>query len=299
MIGRIVEVAEDDRHLSRHRGFLVVTCDGEELGRVPLDDIAAVITNAHGLTYSNNLLVALAERRVPVVLCASNHRPAAFVWTTDGHHEQAGRMADQAAAKKPLKKRLWQQLVSAKIRHQAATLKAVGQSATGFELLARKVRSGDPENVEAQAARRYWPLLFGEDFRRDPSSPGRNGLLNYGYAIVRAAAARAIMASGLHPSLSLHHSNRGNAFCLIDDVMEPFRPTVDLAVFRLVVDGVDDVTRDAKRALADLAVTDLRTDQGATPLITCLERLGQSLAKAYANGSGDLALPVPRLPLER
>ncbi|WP_416193872.1 CRISPR-associated endonuclease Cas1 [Nitrobacter sp. TKz-YC01] len=118
MVGRVVEVAGDGRHLATERGFMIVSEKTGEIGRVPLDDVAAVIANAHGLTYSNNLLVNLATRGVPVVLCGANHRPAAVVWPVDGHHAQAGRMSDQANASAPLKKRLWQQIVQAKILAQ-------------------------------------------------------------------------------------------------------------------------------------------------------------------------------------
>jgi CRISP-associated protein Cas1 len=224
MVGRVVEIASDGRHLAVERGFLTVAEKGAEVGRLPLDDLAAVVANAHGLTYSNNLLVTLATRGVPVVLCGPNHQPAALVWPVDGHHAQAGRMSDQAGASAPLKKRLWQQIVRAKILEQGAALAATGAEPGGFRLLARKVRPGDPDNVEAEAARRYWPLLFGPQFRRDTEGGGLNGLLNYGYAILRAATARAVMAAGLHPSLGLMHSNRGNALVLVDDLMEPFRP---------------------------------------------------------------------------
>lgn len=297
MIGRVIEVASDGRHLAVDRGFLSVQEKGTEVGRVPLDDLAAVIANAHGLTYSNNLLVTLATRGVPVVLCGPNHRPAALVWPVDGHHAQAGRMSDQASASVPLKKRLWQQIVQAKILAQGATLDSVGAEAGGFRLLARKVRPGDPENVEAEAARRYWPLLFGSSFRRDKDGGGLNGLLNYGYAILRAAAARAVMAAGLHPSLGLMHSNRGNALVLVDDLMEPFRPLVDREVHRLRADGIEEVTGEAKAALARIMVVDLPGEEGLSPLMTCLERLAASLARAYAGDGDRLMLPRPGLPL--
>lgn len=175
--------------------------------------------------------------------------------------------------------------------------RAVGAEASGFRLLARKVRPGDPDNVEAEAARRYWPLLFGGGFRRDPDGGGLNALLNYGYAILRAAAARAVMAAGLHPSLGLKHANRGNALVLVDDLMEPFRPLVDREVHRLAGDGVVEVTSDAKAALARLMVIDLAAEAGASPLMTCLERLAASLARAYAGETDRLALPRPGLPL--
>jgi CRISPR-associated protein Cas1 len=297
MVGRVVEIATDGRHLAVDRGFLTVADKGEEVGRVPLDDLGAVVANAHGLTYSNNLLVTLAARGVPVVLCGPNHRPAALVWPVDGHHAQSGRMSDQAKASAPLKKRLWQQIVQAKILGQGATLEAVGAEAGGFRLLARKVRPGDPDNVEAEAARRYWPLLFGREFRRDQDGGGLNALLNYGYAILRAATARAVMAAGLHPSLGLMHANRGNALVLVDDLMEPFRPLVDREVHRLHGAGFVEVTSETKAALARVMVIDLAADEGASPLMTCLERLAASLARAYAGDADRLVLPRPGLPL--
>ncbi len=297
MVGRVVEIATDGRHLALDRGFLTVADKGEEVGRIPLDDLAAVVANAHGVTYSNNLLVTLASRGVAVVLCGPNHHPAALVWPVNGHYAQAGRMSDQAKASASLKRRLWQQLVQAKILAQAATLASVGAEAGGFRLLARKVRPGDPENVEADAARRYWPLLFGPDFRRDVNAGGLNGLLNYGYAVLRAAAARAVMAAGLHPSLSLKHANRGNALVLVDDIMEPFRPLVDRTVYRLKVDGIREVTAEAKAALARTMIVDLPTEGGMSPLMTCLERLSGSLAKAYAGETDRLVLPQHGLPL--
>jgi CRISPR-associated protein Cas1 len=297
MIGRVVEIGTDGRYVAKDRGFLTV-CDGAtEIGRVPLDDVAALVLNAHGLTYSNSLMVTLASRGVPVVLCGANHRPEAIVWPVEGHHAQAGRMSDQAAASVPLKKRLWQQIVRAKILAQAATLAGVGAEAGGFRLLARKVRSGDPENVEAEAARRYWSLLFGREFRRDANGDGVNGMLNYGYAVLRAGVARAVMAAGLHPSLGLKHANRGNALVLVDDLIEPFRPIVDREVHRLKREGIGEVTVEAKAALARIMVIDLPTAEGVSPLMTAAERLAVSLARAFSGEGERLSLPEPGLPL--
>ncbi len=298
MIGRVVEIAEDGRHLAKDRGFLTVHANGTELGRVPLDDIAAVISNAHGITYSNNLLVALAERGAPLVICASNHRPAAILWSTEGNYEQAGRMSDQAASSKPLRKRLWAQIVSAKIDSQAATLESLGLYHPGFRLLARKVRSGDPDNVEAQAARLYWPQLFGEDFRRDREEPSINAMLNYTYTVLRAGTARAIMASGLHPSLGLAHRQRGNAFALADDLMEPFRPVADILVHDLVRNGACTVDKDTKPHLARILITDMSTAEGVSPLGACLQRAALSLARCFAGQTQWIELPRRTLPLE-
>lgn len=298
MIGRIVEVAGNGRHLAKQRGFLVVEADGGEIGRTQLDDIAAVIASGHGITYSNNLLVALAGRCVPVVMCGSNHLPAAFVWTADGHHEQAGRMADQAAASRPLRKRLWAQIVVAKVTCQGAALEAVGAPHRGFHMLARKVRSGDPENVEAQAARRYWPLMFGAGFRRDRGAPGVNAMLNYAYTVLRAGAARAVMAAGLHPALGLAHRQRGNAFALADDLMEPFRPVADLLVRDLAEGGAADVNSETKPELARVLLIDMSTAEGTSPVGVCLRRLALSAARCFSGEARNLAVPRRALPLE-
>jgi len=298
MIGRIVEIAEDGRHLSLHRGFMVVSAHGEEIGRVPLDDIGVVVVNAHGATSSNNLVVELARRGAGMVLCGSNHSPVAWLWPVVGYHAQALRMRAQMEATKPLGKRLWQTIVRAKILQQGAVLEALGLRGQGFALMARRVASGDPDNLEAQAARRYWPLLFGEDFRRDRALPGVNGLLNYGYTILRSATARAVVAAGLHPSIGIHHRNRANDMCLVDDLMEPFRPVVDLQVARLRAEGVDGVTREAKEALAGITAFDMRTEQGTTPLSTCLDRLATSLGQSFEEKRAALDLPLAPLPLD-
>ena len=161
MIGRIVEIADDNRHLSVLRGFMAVQdTQGErqEIGRVPLDDIAAVIANAHGLSYTNNLLVKLAECGAPFVLCAANHNAVGMLLPIDGHHVQAKRIEAQLAVGLPLLKRLWATVVKAKLEHQAAALEAAGAATAPLLALVGKVRSGDPENIEGQGARRYWSL---------------------------------------------------------------------------------------------------------------------------------------------
>lgn len=298
MIGRIVEIAEDGRHLSVERGFLVVQAEGAELGRVPLDDVAAVVANAHGITYTNNFFVNLAKRGAPVVLCGPNHAPVAWTWPCEGHHAQTERMQAQIAAAKPLHKRLWQAIVCAKIGQQAAVLEIVGQPSGGVATLARKVRSGDPENIEAQAARRYWPLLMGKEFRRDRERPGTNAMLNYGYTVLRAATARAVLAAGLHPSLGIHHRTRTDPMCLSSDVMEPFRPLMDLAVMRLAAASHEELTPEVKRALVGVLTADMSTARGTTPVSACLDRLAGSLASAYVTGKARLDLPTGILQLD-
>lgn len=297
---RIVDIATDGRHLAAHRGFLTVSEGREEVGRVPLDDVAAVIVHAHGITWSTNLMVALAERGALMLLCGANHQPAAVCLPVDGHHAQNGRMRAQWEAGRPLSKQLWRAIVVAKIRWQGAVLEANGRTAGAFDLLARKVGSGDPANVEAQAARRYWGLLMGEDFRRDRDAGGANALLNYGYAVMRALCARAVVAAGLHPSIGVHHANRGNPFALADDLIEPFRPLVDALTVRLGAAGVETVTPEAKRAYAGLIALDLPGAGGVTTTVSlAATRAAQSLAKSFQTGrAADLVLPQPPSALE-
>lgn len=300
MIGRIVEIADDRRHLFVNRGFMVVRdTEGErkELGQVPLDDIAAVIANAHGMTYTNNLLVALAERGAPFVLCAANHNAVGMLITLDGHHVQSKRIEAQVEASLPTHKRLWAAVVKSKLEQQAAALEAAGAPTAPLLALLRKVRSGDPENVEGQGARRYWNLLFGAEFRRDQDGDGLNALLNYGYTILRSATARAVVVAGLHPSIGLHHSNDGNAMRLVDDLMEPFRPIVDLKVWQLRRAGEGQVTPETKRALVRTLYDDMQSSAGATPVMVCMQKLAVSLAQVYLGERDKLDLPLPGLPL--
>jgi CRISPR-associated protein Cas1 len=299
MIGRIVEVADDRRHLSMNRGFMVVkdTESAKELGQVPLDDIAAVIANAQGLSYTNNLLVALAERGVPFVLCAANHNAVGMLLPIEGNFEQSKRIEAQLAASLPTHKRMWAAVVRSKLEQQAAALEAAGAPTAPLTALAGKVRSGDPDNVEAQGARRYWGLLFGDSFRRDQQGGGLNGLLNYGYTVMRAASARAVVAAGLHPSIGLHHSNDNNAMRLVDDLVEPFRPVVDLKAWQLQRNGEELVTPESKRALVRTLYDDMQTAAGATPVVVCMQRLAVSLAQVYLGQRDKLDLPLPGLPL--
>jgi CRISP-associated protein Cas1 len=300
MIGRIVEVADDRRHLSMNRGFMVVQdTEGErkELGQIPLDDIAAVIANAHGLSYTNNLLVALSERGAPFVLCAANHNAVGMLLPIDGNYEQAHRIEAQIAASQPTHKRLWAAVVKSKLEQQAAALEAAGAPTAPLRVLVRKVKSGDPENIEAQGARRYWGLLFGEDFRRDRDAGGINGLLNYGYTVLRACTARSVVAAGLHPSIGLHHSNDNNAMRLVDDLMEPFRPMIDLKVWQLKRGGENEVSPQSKRALVRTLFDDMQTALGATPVMVCTQKLAVSLAQVYTGERDKLELPLPGMPL--
>ena len=296
---RIVDIATDGRHLSVQRGFLVVSQDREEVGRIPLDDVTAVIVHAHGVTWTTNLVVTLAERGAIMVLCGANHSPVAVCLPLDAHHAQNARIRSQWEAGKPLTKQLWRDVVIAKIQWQAAALTAQGTSADAFDFLARRVRSGDPENIEAQAARRYWPLLMGKAFRRDRLEPGLNGLLNYGYTILRSLTARAVVSAGLNPSIGIHHAHRANAFALADDMVEPLRPLVDTLTLHLADAGYLEVTPEAKRAFAGLIAIDLAGTAGTTTVAGAATRVAQSLAKCFETGkASELTLPQAPSPIE-
>lgn len=266
---------------------------GAEIGRVPLDEIIAVLIHAHGTTCSASLLAELADRGAPVVFCATNHAPRSVLMPLDGHHAQGARLRAQWQAKAPIIKQAWKQVVTAKIRMQAATLDAHGHAHAPLEMMARKVTSGDSANLEAQAARYYWPLMMGDGFRRNRDAPDINALLNYGYTVLRAATARAIVGAGLHPGIGLHHSNRGNAFALADDLMEPFRSLVDCAVCGLVARNGTNVDTEAKQTLTRLIALDLPLGDGQTPVSVALSKLATSLGQSFEQSKLTLALPMP------
>ncbi|OIQ63114.1 CRISPR-associated endonuclease Cas1 [mine drainage metagenome] len=215
----------------------------------------------------------------------------------DGNYQQAKRFDAQIAASKPTHKRLWAEIVRSKLQQQASALEAAGAPVAPLSALINKVRSGDPDNLEAQGARRYWGLLFGEDFRRDQSGDGLNAMLNYGYTVMRAATARAVVGAGLHPTLGLFHSNEGNAMRLVDDLMEPFRPVIDLRVWLLRRQNEVFITPETKRALVRTLYDDMQTNSGATPVMVCMQRLATSLSQVYLGEREKLDLPLPSLPL--
>lgn len=291
MLGRIVEVSTGGLLISLDRGFLVVSAREGEVGRTPIDDVAGLIGNAHGLSYTNNLLVALAERAIPLVLCGANHSPVGLLWPVSGHHRQGARMDAQIESTLPQRKRLWRQIVRAKLSMQAAALDLCELDGDRIRQLIANVRAGDATNVEGQAASLYWPRFFGAGFRRDRSLEGVNALLNYGYTVLRATVARHVIASGLHPGIPLHHANEENPMRLVDDLMEPFRPVVDLWVKRLALEGDPRVDSSSKRALALLPARNLRSERGVGPVTLAVQRLSTSLAQALEGEGERLAFP--------
>jgi CRISPR-associated protein Cas1 len=289
---RVIDIETENLSLSVYRGFLIVSSQGDEQGRVALDDIAALMVHARGTIWSNSVFTRLSERGVPVVICGTNHAPVACLWPIEGHHLQAARMRAQIAATRPLRKQIWAKIVASKIRMQGEVLDRCGIGSGAFSALARQVRSGDPGNLEAQAARRYWKALFGPRFSRDRDAPGINALLNYGYTVLRALMSRAICAAGLHPTIGVFHSNRANAFALTDDLMEPYRPLVDELVRQLADEGATEVSSETKRHLTTIATLDLETGGVVSPLAVHAQRFVHSVAMSFETGVPKLALPL-------
>jgi CRISPR-associated protein Cas1 len=298
MLGRIIEISGEGRRLSLYRGFLEISGPDGLLGQVPLDDVEAVIASNPAVSYTNQALTALAERGAPVVICGNNFTPSAFLLPIDGHHAQGERFEAQAGTKLPVRKRLWADIVKAKVAAQASALERVGGNPLPLRQLLPRVRSGDAGNIEAQAAQKYLPALFGHAFRRDRSADGVNAALNYGYTVLRAAAARSVVAAGLHPSLGLHHVSKGSSLRLADDLMEPFRPAVDLVVHGIADRNPITLDPSTKRLLVRVLHADYATAEGASPLSNVLTRLAQSLAHVFLGQRRRLAWPLEPVPLE-
>lgn len=301
-MSRVIEIHNEGYYLSAERGFMVVEKNSkDETQKIPLADIGVLILSGGGCAISTNLVLRLIEAGTGIVLCGANYHPAALVYPIEGHHAQSGRIRQQIDVSQPLQKRLWQSLVQAKIRHQAEVLSRWTGCDEGLVELARRVGSGDPDNKEAQAARRYWPVLFGKEFRRDPKAGGINTLLNYGYAVIRAQMARAVAACGLHPALGLHHQNDANPFCLVDDLMEPFRPLVDDGVRRMVEGNEDTavaLTPDLKRQLAGILSLSLKGKEDMAAVPTHILRLSQSLVHSFTEKKNGLIFPISILPTD-
>jgi len=293
MIKRTVEISGQHNRLSVSLGSLVIERDGEVVGRVPLEDLGVLILDAADTVYTHWVLAEALAAGAVIVPCGRDHLPAGL-FLPQNNSLQTQRLAAQVAAPLPLKKRLWKQIVQAKVRHQAAVLPHDSPARGRIANLVTSVRSGDPTNVEAQAARIYWQALFGEEFRRNPDADdSTNALLNYGYAVLRAAVARALAGAGLHPSFGLHHHNRSNAFALADDLLEPLRPLVDRKAKALADFGQTDITPATKRELLSLLTQEVEVAELKGPLLVALERTVASLVRCYEREQAKLDLPEP------
>lgn len=295
MIRKTVEVSTPGTRLSVAHRQLVIERPQMATATLPIEDLGVVIVDDRRASYTQAVFIELLAAGATLLVTGQDHLPAGMMLPLDAHHVQTERHRAQVEASEPTRKRTWQALVRVKIAQQGAVLAHFAGSDAGLAMMSRRVRSGDPDNLEAQAAQRYWPRLFGADFRRERGAAGINALLNYGYAVVRAATARAVVAAGLIPSLGVYHRHRGNPFCLADDLLEPFRPYVDWRVKRLIVDAADAVPDIAERptrgALLSLFNETVLVGGRRAPLLLALQASATSLCRVLTTAERTLALP--------
>lgn len=262
----------------------------------PIEDIGVVVLDNKQITITQGALEAMLENNCAVITCDSNHMPVGLLLPLVGNTTQNERFREQLDASLPLRKQLWQQTMQQKIRNQAAVLNLCSNAETKcMQAWANDVRSGDPDNYEARAAVYYWKNLFGHipGFIRDREGVAPNNLLNYGYAILRAVVARSLVASGLLPTLGIHHHNKYNAYCLADDIMEPYRPYVDRLVYEITEQyGIDvELSKDIKSELLSIPTLDIVIGGKRSPLMVGVAQTTASLYKCFSGELRKIAYP--------
>lgn len=295
MIKRVVEISSARRHLSIQHNQLVIREGSEELGRIPCEDIGVLLVDHSGVSYTHSVLTTLLAQGAAVVLCDGSHHPAGMLFPLESNSVQTERFREQAAVKEPVKKRLWQQLIRAKIAHQAAIVYDDEGTYRVLKTLEKRVRSGDPENVEAQASKRYWTSYLQHiEFKRRRDGGPPNNLLNYGYMVMRAAVARAICSAGLLPTLGIHHRNKYNAYCLADDMIEPFRGFVEKKVKTICESRaeIEELTQEVKAQLLEVLYDEVDIGGFKGPLMVGLHRTAASLQRCFAGQQKCLELPT-------
>jgi len=267
----------------------------ETFNSIPIEDIGIVVMDNHQITITHGLLDSLLENNSAVITCNKSHMPSGLFMPLATNDEQSQKFRAQIEASEPLKKQLWAQTVSAKIKNQACILKARGVNINNMITWSKKVRSGDPDNFEGSAAAYYWKNFFPmiPNFIRDRQGEPPNNLFNYGYAILRAIIARALVGSGLLPTLGIHHSNKYNAYCLADDIMEPYRPFVDQVVYSIVSNGEDfyELNTSIKKQLLEIATLDVLIEGKRSPLMVASQRTSASLAKCFEGEARKIIYP--------
>ncbi|MBA4745956.1 MAG: type II CRISPR-associated endonuclease Cas1 [Muricauda sp.] len=290
-------------YLSTKNEQLVVNFpdEGKKEATIPIEDLGYIVLEDPQITITNGLLMKLVQNKTAVITCDKQHLPCSFFQPLVGHSEQTERMRHQLNASLPLKKQLWQQTVTAKIENQANHFLARGKNALRLKRYAKDVKTGDWNNQEALAAAFYFQNLFElEGFSRNQKGVPPNNLLNYGYAILRAVAARALVSSGLLPSLGIFHHNKYNAFCLADDVMEPYRPFVDTLVYDIVQTGcsLEDLNQNIKAHLLTIPAMDVLIDEKQSPLMNAMSRTTASLVECFEGSRRKILYPEFKTSLE-
>jgi len=296
MIKRIVEISEQRAYLSIKYGQLVVKRNGEQVSSIPCEDIGVLLVDNPGVVYTHSVFTELLSNRAAVVLCGANHQPSGMFMPVESNSLQTERYREQIEAKEPVKKRLWKQIVRAKIKHQAKIAGRDSDIYKALMVLRHRVKSGDSSNIEAQASRKFWAVYVQDiltDFRRDREGAPPNNMLNYGYMVIRAAVARAVCSAGLLPSLGIHHRNRYNAFCLADDMMEPFRGFVEIKVREICRgEGVPDELRQRIKArLLEVLYEPVVIGGFKGPLMVGLHRTMASLQRVFSGEQKKIDLP--------
>jgi CRISP-associated protein Cas1 len=262
---------------------------------IPVEDIGVVILDHSQLTITHHLIHKLLENNCALITCDDKRMPAGMMLNLNGNTLQQERFEAQLQTTIPLKKQLWAQTIEAKISNQAAVLKKREIKHDNMLHWAQSVKSGDSENHEARSAAYYWQNLFGNEifFNRDPDGAPPNNLLNYGYAILRAVAARSLVGSGLLPTMGIHHHNRYNAYCLADDVMEPYRPYVDEVVLSIMGKklNIAELTKEVKMELLGIPVTDVIINGQSSPLMIAMQQTTASLAKCFMGEARKITYP--------
>ena len=267
---------------------------GKTPKKVPIEDIGFIVLEHPQITVSNRLLEKLINNNAAIINCNEQHLPIGLLMPLSGHTEQNERVRKQLEASVPLNKNLWQQTVQAKINNQASLLEKRGLEVKNMRFWAKEVNSGDAKNHEARAAAYFWKNLFHfSDFTRFRTGNAPNNLLNYGYAILRAVCARAIVGSGLLPIIGIHHANKYNAYCLADDLMEPYRPYVDAVVCSIVDnhDDIEELTPLLKQELLKIPALDVLIDGKKSPLMVAMSRTTNSLNECYEGVNRKLLYP--------
>lgn len=261
---------------------------------VPIEDVGVVILDHKQITITHALIDALLANNCAIVTSNDKHLPVGLMLPLDGHNLQSERFREQIEASEPLKKQLWQQTVTAKILGQAHVLGAQHIEHGNMFKWAKDVRSGDTDNMEARAAAYYWRTVFKNDeFIRDPQGFPPNNLLNYGYSIVRAMMARALVGAGLLPTLGIHHHSRYDAYCLADDIMEPYRPFVDMKVLEMWQKGgiTSDISSEQKRELLGITTMDVNISGHRSPMMLAVQTTAQSVQKCYSGEARKIIYP--------
>jgi CRISPR-associated protein Cas1 len=262
---------------------------------IPVEDIGVVILDHSQVTITHHLIHLLLENNVALVTCDDKHLPTGLMLNLNGNTLQQERFEVQIEASLPLKKQLWAQTIETKISNQAKVLKSKNIKHDNMLYWVSSVKSGDSENHEARAAAYYWQNIFPTDlqFTRGREEDYPNNLLNYGYAILRAITARSLVGSGLIPTLGIHHHNRYNAYCLADDIMEPYRPYVDLIVLDIMkhFPATDELTKEMKAKLLSIATTDVIIGEQSSPLMIGMQQTTASLAKCFTGEIRKIAYP--------